>query len=83
MSEKQGGGLKRVGAFWRKTAKSGLVFYNGNVEIDGVKTKLLLFQNKDKRVENSPDLTLHTPVDDDCEQQQKDSGQPQPDDIPF
>ena len=83
MSEKQGGGLKRVGAFWRKTAKSGLVFYDGNVELDGVKTKLLLFQSRDKKQENSPDLTLHTPVDDD--EQQQDGGQQQADysGIPF
>ena len=83
MSEKQqSSGLRKVGALWKRTSKSsGVGYYGGSIELDGVETKLLLFKTRDKKQENSPDLTLHVAVDD--YEQQQDDGPSLSDDIPF
>ncbi len=42
---------------WQKTAKSGLKYYSGSVEINGQKYWCSLFKN-DKRNDKDPELSL-------------------------
>jgi len=51
--------MTELGAFWKKTAKSGIEFMTGVITINGVKTDAVVFANKDKKVENQPDWRMY------------------------
>ena len=59
MSEKQ----KDCGALWLNVSKTGTKYMSGSVEIDGVKTKIVVFKNNYKEEEKHPDyrIFLSTP----------------------
>jgi len=46
------------GAFWKKNSKSGEDYYSGNIEIDGNKVNCVMFINKQKTSDKSPDFTI-------------------------
>jgi hypothetical protein len=71
----------KLAAFWKKTSKEGRGYYVGKLG-DG---KLLLFQNKDKKSENHPDLQLFI-VQDTGKKERETRNQAEPEgeeDIPF
>lgn len=43
---------------WKRQAKSGLTYYNGKVEIDGKEYYISIFNNKNKKSDRSPDLSM-------------------------
>lgn len=45
----------QIAAFWKKTSKEGKTYYTGKLG----NGKLLLFQNKEKKNDKSPDLLLY------------------------
>jgi uncharacterized protein (DUF736 family) len=51
---------KKIGALWKKTTQSGKKLYTGNVEIDGKKIQIAVFENSYK-AENpkAPDLVIY------------------------
>lgn len=49
---------KNAGCLWLKTAKTGMKFMAGNVEINGVKTDIVVFKNNKKEKENQPDYNI-------------------------
>lgn len=53
------------GAAWVKTAKSGLKYMGGSVEINGQKYFISIFKNTKKQQENHPDynIVLNMPTD--------------------
>jgi len=55
MSEKQ----QSIGALWLNESKSGNKYMAGNVEIDGVKTKIVVFKNSYKDDEKKPDYRIY------------------------
>jgi uncharacterized protein (DUF736 family) len=55
MSEKQ----QSCGALWKNTSKKGEVYLSGNVEIDGVKHKIVVFKNTYKDDEKKPDYRIY------------------------
>ena len=55
MNEEQAPKVK-LGGLWKKEAKDGTVFYQGNLSYS---SNLLLFKNKFKRTERDPDLILY------------------------
>lgn len=48
-----------LGALWGKKTKNNDDYYTGNVEINGQKVKIVVFQNKRKNNESSPDLIIY------------------------
>lgn len=48
---------EKLGALWVKSGPKG-DFFTGEVEIDGVKTKLVIFQNGFKDSEKKPDWII-------------------------
>lgn len=55
--ERSGGGLQKIGAFWKaKPGSKALV--NGQIEIDGKKMRVGLYENNHKTKDTSPDYTL-------------------------
>lgn len=62
---------KSIGALWKKQGNVG-EYYTGNVEIDGIKYKLVFFKNKFKEKETQPDYMVYKakekePIEDDNE----------------
>ena len=55
MSEKQ----KDCGALWISVSKTGTKYMSGSVEIDGVKTKIVVFKNNYKEEEKHPDYKIY------------------------
>ena len=55
MSEKQ----KDAGALWLNVSKTGTKHMSGSVEIDGVKTKIVVFKNNYKEEEKHPDYKIY------------------------
>ena len=55
MSEKQ----KDIGALWLNVSKAGTKYMSGSVEIDGVKTKIVVFKNNYKEEEKHPDYKIY------------------------
>ena len=55
MSEKQ----KDAGALWLNVSKTGTKYMSGSVEIDGVKTKIVVFKNNYKEEEKHPDYKIY------------------------
>ena len=55
MSEKQ----KDIGALWLNVSKAGTKYMSGSVEIDGVKTKIVVFKNTYKEKEAHPDYKIY------------------------
>jgi hypothetical protein len=49
---------KSIGALWEKISTKGNKFWSGNVEIDGVKTPIVAFQNTRKLKETHPDINI-------------------------
>lgn len=50
----------KCGAFWNKIAKSsGTEYWSGEITINEVKTKVVMFKNTKKDKENQPDLQVY------------------------
>lgn len=49
---------KYVIGLWSKTSKNNLKYCNGQVEINGITYKVLLFANTSKKTEKSPDFSI-------------------------
>lgn len=43
---------------WKKTSKSGTIYYSGKCEVDGRPHRITLFSNSTKMSEKSPDMKL-------------------------
>ena len=69
---------KSIGALWKKQGNLG-EYYTGNVEIDGVKHKLVFFKNGFKEKETQPDFMIYKAR----EKQQEETTQENDDDLPF
>jgi hypothetical protein len=54
MSEK-----KKIGALWKKQTQSGKTLWAGNVEIDGKKTQIAVFENGYKTADKQPDYVIY------------------------
>lgn len=50
--------MEKLGALWVKTGKNGK-FMSGVVEIDGVKTNIVVFKNDHKENEKHPDYKIY------------------------
>jgi uncharacterized protein (DUF736 family) len=50
---------KPIGALWIKTSSKGTEFLTGNVEIDGVKTEIVVFKNDKGENEKRPDYKIY------------------------
>ena len=50
---------KKLGAFWKKQSKSGKKFLAGEIEIDGVKTKITCWPNQKGENEKRPDYVIY------------------------
>jgi hypothetical protein len=48
---------KKIGAIWKKVSRSGQTYYSGETEKDGVKEKIILFENRNQN-ENSPSYDI-------------------------
>lgn len=48
----------KLGALWKKTSQKGEVFMSGEIEINGVKTKIVVFKNSHKEQEKHPDYNI-------------------------
>ncbi|MFA5185361.1 MAG: hypothetical protein WC551_02650 [Patescibacteria group bacterium] len=48
----------KLGALWKKTSQKGEVFMSGEIEIDGKKTKIVVFKNSHKEQEKHPDYNI-------------------------
>jgi len=48
----------KLGALWKKTSQKGEVFMSGEIEINGVKTKIVVFKNSHKEQERHPDYNI-------------------------
>lgn len=49
---------KPDGAFWKKTAKSGNVYYSGHIIVGGEKMYLAMFPNLRKKNDTHPDFDI-------------------------
>ena len=61
--------LQKIGALWLKDGKKGK-FMSGEIEINGVKTKILVFKNS-KQKDTHPDYQIQMPLDDNQDQPQQ------------
>jgi len=50
---------KPIGALWSKTSSKGTAFFTGNVEIDGIKTDIVIFKNDKGDNEKRPDFKIY------------------------
>lgn len=50
---------KPIGALWSKTSGKGTDFFTGNVEIDGIKTDIVIFKNDKGDNEKRPDYKIY------------------------
>lgn len=48
----------KLGALWKKTSQKGEVLMSGEIEINGVKTKIVVFKNSHKEQEKQPDYNI-------------------------
>lgn len=48
-----------AGALWLQTSKQGKKFMSGVVEIEGVKTKIVVFKNDHKADDKHPDYKIY------------------------
>ena len=50
----------RIGALWKKTDKNGKPMLSGEIEIEGVKRRILIYENDKKGIEslNRPDYNI-------------------------
>lgn len=47
----------RIGALWEKSGRNG-VFFAGEIELNGEKTKIVVFPNSKKEKETQPDWNI-------------------------
>lgn len=59
--EERGTELKAVGALWVKEGSKGK-FFSGEIELNGVKTHILIFRNEKGGVDRRPDYRVHIEV---------------------
>ena len=52
------GKLKQIGGFWRKTSKSGLDFYSGNIQVNNERVSVVIFENTMKKNPKQPDYNI-------------------------
>ena len=57
MNEKE-----RLGSLWVNESKKGVRYMKGVITIGGKDTKIVLFRNKTKKNENSPDFSIFESV---------------------
>ena len=50
---------KAIGALWLNESQKGQKYMAGVVEIDGVKTKIVVFKNKFKDTDKKPDYKIY------------------------
>ena len=46
-----------IGALWLKEGKKGK-FFSGSIELEGIKTQIVIFKNTNKTKENHPDYNI-------------------------
>lgn len=56
--------LKTIGAGWIKQSKNNSSYISVSIEWNGEKIKAMIFKNKEKRQENSPDYRIVVTQDD-------------------
>jgi len=50
---------EKIGALWARQAKNGTRYFTGIIELDGKKTKIVIWPTKEKKSEKSPDYTIN------------------------
>jgi uncharacterized protein YbbC (DUF1343 family) len=66
--------FEKIGALWIKDGKKGK-YMGGEMELDGVKRKVMVFKNNYKKTDAQPDYIINMAVDD---EQQQDRSAPEP-----
>ena len=79
MSEKQ----KDIGCLWLNESKNGNKYMAGNVEIDGVKHKIVVFKNTYKDDEKKPDYRIYLSQPMGARQESNAPAETFEDDVPF
>ena len=79
MEEKQ----KSIGGLWLKTGKTGNKFMSGSIEIEGIKHKFVVFENKYKREDKHPDYQIYPGRDSEAKKTPASHADIPEDDIPF
>ena len=72
-------GLKSCGGLWLKDGKKGK-YFSGEIEIDEVKTHILIFKNDKGDNPKRPDYRIYIPGEESISPQKKESFD---DDVPF
>lgn len=49
---------KNRGSLWARKSKNGMDYFGGRVSIDGKSRRIVLFVNKSKKTEKSPDMSI-------------------------
>jgi uncharacterized protein (DUF736 family) len=52
---------EKLGALWAKASSRGQ-YFTGQLEIDGVKTRIVVFENKFKDDEKKPDFIIYKAI---------------------
>ena len=47
----------KIGSLWEKTSSKGMIFYSGNITINGVQTAIVVFPNR-KSKDTHPDFVI-------------------------
>lgn len=76
---------KDCGAMWWHTSQKGTRYLSGNIEIDGKKHQIVMFENSYKEQEKHPDYKIYpsTPRGDQVSDQAETVAKVFQDDIPF
>lgn len=87
--------MQRLGGLWVQESKSGLKYYSGKMLVEQLRElakfaeehngecKFMLFQNKEKKSDNSPDLSLNYAPIKRKTQERVASSAPSDDNLPF
>lgn len=49
----------KIGALWARQTKNGAQYFTGTIELDGKKTKIVIWPTREKKSEKSPDYTIN------------------------
>lgn len=49
----------RIGALWKRISKNGRFYFSGQVEVNGERIMLTVFENGYKQAENQPDFIIY------------------------
>lgn len=50
---------KKLGALWEGTTKNGQLYFNGSIEINGEKIKVVVFKNNKRPDKKDPDYVIY------------------------